>query len=542
MNWKNDLLSTQRLRPSRVDNQRAVLSENTDNRNPFESDFGRVIFSSASRRLHDKTQVFPLTSDDNIHSRLTHSMEVMNIGLSFAIYLSGNDEFKKKTQLTSEEILRKIDPILKTSCLVHDIGNPPFGHFGEQVIQNYFSELFKDIKCGIENENIGSSLSKYVIKGVRYINYIGKWEKDTGKDINTRRKQKKEYGFKTFLNNKNLIQDYVEFDGNAEGFRILTKLQYLGDLFGLNLTCSTLASTLKYPNYGIPIKTEDENDKISLHKHGVFFTERKTLDDIAKYCKLEQSNGMYKRHPLAFLMEAADSICYLVMDLEDANQKQWLTLNDVKDKIANDPYISDEIKEKLDDNLRTTQGDNISSKKEWVSYRTILLTHLMGVATKNFVQNLEQIEEGTYNKELIEDNDGIAKALKDFSKKKILSKREITSLEITGDAVIVGILNSYIRLLFHTDKNYRDRGKSLFSRSIFMTVLHEHWEEYCADEDFENKYGKDIKIGDLDKLYDKFDVCDFTVEERFRLIRDFVACMTDKFALDHYQKISGQRI
>lgn len=277
MNWKNDLLSTQRLRPSRVDNQRAVLSENTDNRNPFESDFGRVIFSSASRRLHDKTQVFPLTSDDNIHSRLTHSMEVMNIGLSFAIYLSGNDEFKKKTQLTSEEILRKIDPILKTSCLVHDIGNPPFGHFGEQVIQNYFSELFKDIKCGIENENIGSSLSKYVIKGVRYTNYIGKWEKDTGKDINTRRKQKKEYGFKTFLNNKNLIQDYVEFDGNAEGFRILTKLQYLGDLFGLNLTCSTLASTLKYPNYGIPIKTEDENDKISLHKHGVFFTERKTL-------------------------------------------------------------------------------------------------------------------------------------------------------------------------------------------------------------------------------------------------------------------------
>lgn len=542
MNWTNNLLSTNRLRPSQVDSQRAVLSENTDNRNPFESDFGRVIFSSASRRLHDKTQVFPLTSDDNIHSRLTHSMEVMNIGLSFAIYLSGNEEFKEKSQLTSEEILRKIDPILKTSCLVHDIGNPPFGHFGEQVIQNYFSELFKDLKLGIENENIGSSLSKCIINGIRYTNYIGKWEKGTENGINERRKQEKETEFKTFLSNKDLIQDYIQFDGNAEGFRILTKLQYLGDLFGLNLTCSTLASTLKYPNYGIPAKTEGENDKISLHKHGVFFTERKALDEIAKYCKLEQTNGLYKRHPLAFLMEAADSICYLVMDIEDANQKQWLNLKEVIDKIAKDQNISDEVKNKLYVNLQTTQGDNISSKKKWVSFRTILLTHLMGVATRNFVQNLEQIEAGTYNKELIEDNDGVAKVLKDFSKERILSRREITSLEITGAAVIVGILNSYIRLLFHTDRSYRDRGKSLFSRSIFMTVLHEHWEEYHANEDFENKYGKNIKIDDLEKLYDKFDVCDFTVEERFRLIRDFVACMTDKFALDHYQKISGQRI
>lgn len=145
MNWK-ELLNVNRIRKSQVDDKRKELSNNTDNRNPFESDFGRVIFSSASRRLHDKTQVFPLTTNDNIHSRLTHSLEVMNIGLSFSIYLCDNEEFKQKTGLDEIQILREISPILKTACLVHDIGNPPFGHFGEEIIQDYFKNLIDELK------------------------------------------------------------------------------------------------------------------------------------------------------------------------------------------------------------------------------------------------------------------------------------------------------------------------------------------------------------------------------------------------------------
>ena len=145
MNWK-ELLNVNRIRKSQVDGKRKELSNNTDNRNPFESDFGRVIFSSASRRLHDKTQVFPLTTNDNIHSRLTHSLEVMNIGLSFSIYLCDNEEFKQKTGLDEIQILREISPILKTACLVHDIGNPPFGHFGEEIIQDYFKNLIDELK------------------------------------------------------------------------------------------------------------------------------------------------------------------------------------------------------------------------------------------------------------------------------------------------------------------------------------------------------------------------------------------------------------
>lgn len=141
MDWKQ-YLSSERLRKSGITPEKR--RENNDFRTDIESDFGRVIFSSACRRLHDKTQVFPLTTDDNIHSRLTHSMEVMNIGQSFVFTLSESEEFKKHTGLDDITILRDLAAALKVACLVHDIGNPPFGHFGEDSLQNYFEGLFNN--------------------------------------------------------------------------------------------------------------------------------------------------------------------------------------------------------------------------------------------------------------------------------------------------------------------------------------------------------------------------------------------------------------
>lgn len=530
MCW-NIFLNANRIRTSQVDDKRDDLSGNTDNRNPFESDFGRVIFSSACRRLHDKTQVFPLTSDDNIHSRLTHSLEVMNIGLSFGIYLSGNEKFKKITKLTSEDILRRISPILKTACLVHDIGNPPFGHFGEEVIQEYFKTLLLYLEKELNN-GTGNELSKYICKGIKETNYIGK-EEDL--EIQNRRVQQQLTQLEEFLKNPSLKYDYTQFDGNAEGFRILTKLQYLGDLEGLNLTFATLSSILKYPNYN---EGNKQHNRIGNHKHGTFYTEKDILDKIMNGCGLKTEKG-FIRHPLAFLMEAADSICYLIMDIEDANQKQWLTLENLKMYIERSTNISSEVKNKLIKNTQTTSGQNNYSKKEWVSFRTTLLSHLMEVATKNFVENLNNIIIGEYNKELIEDNDGVAQSLQKISREYILSNREITSLEITGEAVVSGILNAYIKYFFHTNKAFRNRGKSLISRSIFMTILHEHKETYKDDMDFQQKYKN---YQSIEELYNAFDIADFTVEERFRLIRDFIACMTDKFALNHIQKLNGQKI
>lgn len=536
MNWK-ELLNVNRIRKSQVDDKRKELSNNTDNRNPFESDFGRVIFSSASRRLHDKTQVFPLTTNDNIHSRLTHSLEVMNIGLSFSIYLCDNEEFKQKTGLDEIQILREISPILKTACLVHDIGNPPFGHFGEEIIQDYFKNLIDELKKIIENKNGKTSeLSMHIYHGVEKTEYAGPNEKIDEK-IQERRKCFQINALTDFLRNQYLQNDYIQFDGNAEGFRVLTKLQYLGDLNGLNLTYATLSATLKYPNYKCADK---RNANIGKHKHGVFFTEREILNQIAKECGTGSKDGSFFRHPLSYLMEAASSICYLIMDIEDANQKQWITLKEIKDYIQNAPLISEETKKALLKNTTITSGKNNYYKKEWVSFRTTLLSHLMGVATHNFVTNLENILNGTYNEELIEDGDGVAKSLNKLSRDIILSNREIISLEITGEAVISGILDAYIKYFFHTNKAFRNRGKALISRSIFMTVLHEHQEKYKDDEDFKMKYGE--YQDSIEELYKEFDVADFTVEERFRLIRDFIAGMTDKFALNHIQKLNGQKI
>ena len=228
MVW-NRFLNDKRIRLSQVDEKRLKISNDTDSRNPFESDFGRVIFSSACRRLHDKTQVFPLTTDDNIHSRLTHSLEVMNIGLSFAIYLCGNKEFKKKTNLDTEDILRKICPILKTSCLVHDIGNPPFGHFGEEVIQNYFEQLINDLKKDSNKFQTANYLSQYIINNIKNIDYIDKKEKiddEEISDIRERRRTKIWDEFEAFLSS-DLVLDYTQFDCYAVGFRVLTKLKYL---------------------------------------------------------------------------------------------------------------------------------------------------------------------------------------------------------------------------------------------------------------------------------------------------------------------------
>ena len=284
----------------------------------------------------------------------------MNIGLSFAIYLCGNKEFKKKTNLDTEDILRKISPILKTSCLVHDIGNPPFGHFGEEVIQNYFEQLINDLKKDSNKFQTANYLSQYIINNIKNIDYIDKKEKiddEEISDIRERRRTKIWDEFEAFLSS-DLVLDYTQFDGNAEGFRVLTKLQYLGDLYGLNLTYATLASTLKYPNYK---SADKDSSQIGQHKHGVFITEKDVLSKIAKDSGLEYGEDIFKRHPLSFLMEAADSICYYVMDIEDANQKQWVSLEELRKECSKYEVIEISAKENINlDGLLEMIEENVT--------------------------------------------------------------------------------------------------------------------------------------------------------------------------------------
>jgi dGTPase len=424
-----------------------------DSRNEFESDYGRIIFSPAIRRMHDKTQVFPLTTNDNIHSRLTHSMEAMAIGHSLGVTLCKEKKFVGKISYDNIDLERTIPILLQNAALVHDIGNPPFGHFGETIFQTYFKKLF-------DKPTYELSLAEQ--------------------------------------------KDFTCFDGNAQGFRVLTKLQYLNDLYGLNLTYATLGSFLKYPNAG------EINSKLKAqNKRGVFQPEKDYLDKIVNACGLKNSEGAIIRHPLAYLVEAADSICYLVMDIEDGFNKNWYQYEDVEDI----------LKDNIDSGFWEKNKGNENSVDKFVKLRIYLIAKLRDLAVDNFVRNLDDIQKGMYNQELIlDDEKGLAKALMMFCKEQIFPKREIQLLELTGHSVINGLLDYFINFIFDENKQYRERAKGLISKSI-ITVAY-----------LENGLSKDRDISCL------------TDYSKLRLIVDYVSGMTDQFALSQYQKLSGQKL
>ena len=436
MDW-NRLLTTERIRPSQRQN---------DARNAFESDFGRIIFSPATRRMHAKTQVFPLTENDNIHSRLTHSLEVMSVGHSFSIRCCESRVIQQRVKCDPLELFRQITLILENACLIHDIGNPPFGHFGETVIQDYFKEFF------------------------------------SRPDVPLRLTEDEQ-------------RDFIHFDGNAQGMRVLTKLQSVNDCYGLNLTCPTLAACIKYPNFG-----EIDKHRIESKKVGIFQSEKAYLQNIAEKCGLVVE-GRIVRHPLCYLVEAADSICYLTMDLEDGFKNNLYSLDMLSEAIGDDfPQIYDFLKEEIPDKAKIT------------SIRNSLITKLVETAFHNFEKHIDEIELGTYNQELIFGDFPLADHLQKFCIEKIFSIESIYELEMLGNNVLRGLLDFFITSILIKGKEYRKRALKLLSKSIIEVALKE-----CAAGRFE----------DLPDYY------------KLRVLVDHISGMTDRYALKVFRKISG---
>lgn len=481
-------LSTERERVSESKIGRKGEDENFDMRNEFESDFGRVIFSSAARRMHDKTQVFPLTSGDYVHTRLPHSLEVMNIAVSLGSSLCRNDEFKKEYGIEGAyELEQKICAILKTAAFVHDIGNPPFGHYGEKTIQDYFTSN-------------------------RWLAFLPQEMED----------EYGEYDFNHF--------DFTEFDGNAEGFRILTRGQYLGDLYGLNLTYATLGAYLKYPNFD----PKEKEGYIGKHKHGIFKTEKEIFDKVVNACHMRNNDGTIKRHPFSFLVEAADTICYTVMDLEDGISLDKIDVDDIcfyvneyVGKHANHAdFTSNMVRnghfclEKL---LRLK--DRNYEKKRDVDFRVALINYFVKLSVKNFINNLESIDQGTYNQELLNDDPlKIAEALGEYAKTYLFSDYSIESAELTGFSVITGLLNIVLEKVLVKDPKKDVRIYHMLSDSGLKLVHHE-----CGLYD--------PKTGEF-----KLNIVELPLYYRLRLVVDWISGMTDKYAVETYQKLSGIKL
>ena len=386
MNWEQ-LLSLKRF----GDKHKRLRKEQNETRLGFEVDYDRIIFSSAFRSLQDKTQVIPLSKTDFVHTRLTHSLEVSVVGRSLG-RLTGQKLLEKHPHLrdTFGYQMNDFGAIVAAAALAHDIGNPPFGHSGEKAIGEYFSHG----------------------KGKR---------------------------FKDQLSEKQ-FQDLVKFEGNANGFKILTENRP-GIEGGLRLSYATLGAFTKYPKESLPHKpSKNIEDK----KFGFFQTEREIFAEVAEELGLQKTREGetlgFLRHPLAFLVEAADDICYTIIDFEDG----------INLGLIDEDYALEYLIKLVKDNINTSKYNQLKSTSDRLAYlRALAINTLITEAAAIFLQNEDAILKGEFHESLF-DKSRYEAQIKDIIKisiEKIYQSEEVIGKEIAGYRMLSYLLDIYTRAL-----------------------------------------------------------------------------------------------
>ncbi len=405
MQWEQ-LLSLRR----QGDTNKRLRIEQDETRLGFEVDYDRVIFSSAFRSLQDKTQVIPLSKTSFVHTRLTHSLEVSVVGRSLGRIVG-------KSVLEKHPHLRKVHgyqfndfgAIVAAAALAHDIGNPPFGHSGEKAIGNYFLNG----------------------KGKRFQSHL----------------TEKEY------------QDLVDFEGNANGFKILTETKN-GVEGSLRLSYATLGAFMKYPKESLPKKPTTH---IADKKYGVFQSEKTFFKEVADELGLlkrgNDSDMSFCRHPLAYLVEAADDICYTIIDFEDG-----INLGLIEEEFALE-YLIKLVKE----NINTKAYNNLSKTSDRLAYlRALAISTLINEAATKFIENEEAILSGMFSESLL-DKSKYQAQINDILKisiKKIYKSTEVTDKEIAG----YEILNTLLDVHTHSIENYYHHNPNHYDMLILKNL------------------------------------------------------------------------
>lgn len=376
MNW------SQLLCAERLGGRGAKIEEG---RSPFHSDHDKIVFSGAFRRLARKTQVHPLATNDHIHNRMTHSLEVACVGRTLGIRVG--QALKDKGDLPASIWPSDIGDIVQASCLAHDIGNPPFGHTGEDAIRNWFQK-----------------------EGAAFLEGLSPAEQD---DIRT-------------------------FEGNAQGLRVLTTSEYHQYHDGMRLTYATLASSIKYPWTASPCL---QGLRPKNNKYGIFQTELNYFREIAdKTGLISRGNDWYCRHPLVYLMEAADDFCYGIIDLEDGLEMGILNWREIYELLL--PVIADSPQ--LDDLERLLNKVNDGRKPALV--RGKIIDAFIHAGTQAFIKNQEAFLHGEVESDLISlCDDKVRTAVqvaKDLAKRKIFNHARRVELEIGAYAVIGRLLET----------------------------------------------------------------------------------------------------
>ncbi|MDU4003119.1 dGTP triphosphohydrolase [Pluralibacter gergoviae] len=388
MNW-NQLLNSSRRKPKEG---KETISDTAKGRHQIERDFDRILFAAPTRRLADKTQVFPLDKNDSVRTRLTHSYEVANlargIGMRLAFELE-EDVFKGISPDIC--IQRDVPALLAAIGLAHDLGNPPFGHQGEKAMGEWFTQ------------NLPATDKNYIDK---------------------------------------IYSDFRHFDGNSQTFRLVTKLQILNDEYGLNLTYATLAAMIKYPRASFA-------DASTWKKHGFFFSEQSVVHDVWQKTGLKE--GL--RHPFTYLMEACDDIAYSVLDAEDTVKKGLASFHDLMDFLQSHPLCSnDEVAKKViasskKDNASYTQYDLSPAELNDMSmqkFRVYAIAELVDAAVIAFKDNIDALlHDNSVSADLLSlsSGHGLCKALKQFDSSRGYQHRDVLKLELEGSNYIKNLMD-----------------------------------------------------------------------------------------------------
>ena len=439
MNWLQ-LISNKRL------GQEERHSLRHDDRSEFKRDSDRLIFSAPFRRLQNKTQVFPLPGSVFVHNRLTHSLEVSTVGMSL-----GNDVCRMLCERHSElrgTLFEEIGTIVSSACLAHDMGNPPFGHSGEKAIQAFFSEG--------AGEHLRGCLSPQF------------WS------------------------------DITHFEGNANAFRLLTHRFNGRREGGFVLTYSMLASIVKYPHSSLAAGKKG--------KFGFFATEREYFERIASDLGIRRLSApdeplRYARHPLVWLVEAADDICYEIMDLEDAHKLKILSYAEIEQLLLGffDEETQQHIRQRIIDEQITDDNEKV------VYMRSCVIGILEKECAQVFVENEESILKGEFEESLIKHiSERQLKAYKQCSEvsvNKIYNSKPVLDVELSGYKIMATLMEQMVQAAVNPWRFY--------SRQL------------------------------LQRVSSQYDIGSDNLETRIMAVVDYISGMTDIYALDVYQKING---
>ena len=468
MEWST-LLSTRRMRESAG----GVRAKSTDLRSEFEKDYHRIIGSASFRRLQDKTQVFPLDKSDFIRTRLTHSLEVSSFGKSLGQNIGENIITYQKDSGFTPRMKEDICHILQCAGLIHDIGNPPFGHFGEDAIREWFTRNLPELTFFDQHADE--------------------------------------------LLTPQMREDFYHFEGNAQALRLVTKLHYLVDENGMNLTYALLNTIVKYPvpSTGIDKSTGNIKDK----KMGYYYADREIYDSIAADTGTKNS-----RHPLTYILEAADDLAYKTADIEDAFVKGFISYYDLERELIqlNEKYPDPEFNalEKLHTYYERGKLKKVGSPESYAVKNWIVRVQgfLISCATFGFTSNYESIMAGTFKQDIFYGTFGekLMDLLGDMAYRYVFSSMAIYKMEVTEAVILDFLMDKLVHAVLYYDTEVR--LNSIDSRVIsFISDNYKNAYKYQAE-------GK----SEAEKLY-----------LRLLLVTDYICGMTDSYAKRLYQELNG---